>query len=150
MYSLDVLYLNAVEIRKLGAFHHRCLQRIAEIPPSYVSRISNAVVRNTLQAKPLKHTLLRRQLLYFVFLAAKPVNHVLRDFVFAAGHYTLRPLAGPRKRGRPRANWSKYLYNISLQIAGDCDKFSSLWAGTPAAKTACKQEVNNHCNQFYM
>ena len=80
MYSLEVLHLSTAEIRKLDTFHHKCLRRIADIPPSYISRISNASVRECLHAKPLKHTLLRRQLSYFGSLAAKPPSNVLRNY----------------------------------------------------------------------
>ena len=96
MYSLEVVYLNAAKTRKLDAFHHKCLRRIAGIKPSYVSRVSKATVRNTLHAKPLAQTLLQRQLIYLGKLAAKPPNNVLREFVFEDGRTSLRPFFWPK------------------------------------------------------
>ena len=52
MCCLEGLFLNGAELRKLDAFHHRCLRRIVSIPPSYISRISNSDVRDRLETKP--------------------------------------------------------------------------------------------------
>ena len=114
MYCLGTVDLNAAEVRKLDAFHHRCLRRIDGVKPSYVSRVSNKTVRDTLRAKPLKQVLLKRQLLYFGPLARKPPDYVLINFVFNPSTVTLRPLGCQRRKGRPRANWNQYLYKLSL------------------------------------
>ena len=56
--SLGVVYLNTAEVHKLDAFHHRRLRRIAGVKPSYGNRVSNVTVRDMLQAKPLRHTII--------------------------------------------------------------------------------------------
>ena len=146
MYALETLYLNAAEIRKLDAFHHRCLRRIAGVKPSFYSHVSNQSVRDSLQAEPLKQVLLKRQLLYFGYLAAKPSNNVLRNFVFASGSVMLRPVDGPRRKGRPRSNWIQYLHKISLDIVGgDSSRLENLWASTRAAKSAWREAVGQYC-----
>lgn len=138
-YSLETVYLNAAEVRKLDAFHHRCLRRIC------ISRVSNEVVRATLHTKPLKHVLLKRQLLYFGSLAARPRDNV-RNFVFTAEGVSLKPLGGQRQRGRPRANWTRYLHKVSLEIAReDASALATMWAGTPAAKSAWARAVTEYC-----
>jgi len=147
MYCLDTLYLNTAELRKLDAFHHRCLRRIAGVKPSYYSRVSNATVRNMLSAKPLKQVLLSRQLVYLGTVASKPSNNVLREYLFTPGEVMLRPIVGRRRRGRPRACWAKHLHKISVEIAGDEIRLVQLWAGTGAAKSAWKRAVEAYCNE---
>ena len=82
----------------------------------------------------------------FGHIAAKPSSNVLREFVFANGSVMLRPVDGPRRKGRPRSNWIQYLHNISLDIAGgDPNRLESLWASTPAAKSAWREAVGQYC-----
>ena len=44
LYCLDTVWLTSVEMRKMEAFHHKCLRKIAGVLPSYYSRVSNADV----------------------------------------------------------------------------------------------------------
>ena len=122
-------------------------RRIAVVKPSFYSHVSNQSVRDSLQAEPLKQFfLLKRQLLYFGYLAAKPSNNVLRNFVFATGSVMLRPVDGPRRKGRPRSNWIQYLHKISLDIVGgDSSRLENLWASTRAAKSAWREAVGQYC-----
>ena len=136
------------ELRKLDAFHHRCLRRIAGIAPSYYSRVSNTSVWNMLEAKSLKQVLLSRQLVYLGNIAGKTSNNALREYLFNPGEVTLRPIVGRRRKGRPRACWAKHLYRISLEIAGDEAGLSRFWAGTVTAKSAWKRAVDIHCNEI--
>ena len=148
MYSLETVWLNKAEILKLDAFHHRCLRRIAGIPPSYISRISNETVRNTLQTLPLKNMLLQRQLVYLGSVARRPSGNVLRDCIFNPSEISLRAAGGPRRKGRPRAAWAKELRHISLQVAGDEASLASMWEGTPTSKSAWERAVHAHCSKL--
>ena len=145
LYALETVWLDTAGLRKLDAFHHRCLRRIAHVAPSYYSRISNEAVRDMLQANSLKPVLLQRQLKYLGSIASKPAGNVLRDFVFKPGEPVLRPLEGIRRKGRPRASWSKCLYKISSDIAGSTGSLNLLWAGTPASKQMWDRAVATHC-----
>ena len=148
IYSLETVWLNKPELVKLDAFHHRCLRRIARIPSSYISRISNETVRKTLQTQPLKNTLLKRQLLYLGSVARRPAGNVLREFVFNPGETTLRVARGPRRKGRPRAAWAKELRTISINFAGDEASLATMWKGTIHSKLAWGRAVHAYCSNL--
>ena len=148
LYCLDTLWLNTAEVHKLDAFHHRCLRRIAGVKPSYISRVSNAAIRNILQATTLHQTLLARQLGYMSTLATKPAGHVVRDFVFNPNTVSLKGTNGPRRRGRPRLAWAKQVHTVATSIAGNEANLSYFWNGSTTSTREWERLVANHCKHL--
>ena len=91
LYNLHSLCLNTAEIRRLDAFHIKCLRRILKIPPSFYSRVSNAMVLERAHAKAASALLLERQLSWMGCLATHPDEHVLRQSIFQSGQQRLKP-----------------------------------------------------------
>ena len=145
-YCFDSVWLNAAELNKLDAFHHKCLRRIARVQPSFYSRVSNQAVRDMLGAKPLRHTILKQKLLYFGEVASRSSGSATRDTVFMPDSIKLKAPHAKRRRGRPRASWAKQLHAKALNIAGGEAALEQMWAGTPAAKSAWRAAVTQHCN----
>lgn len=148
LYCLDSLWLNTAEVHKLEAFHHRCLRRIAGIKPSFISRVTNAAVRDMLQTNTLHQTLLKRQLCYMSSIATKPPGNVLRDFVFNKHDDSLKSNNGPRRRGRPRLAWARQVHSVATRVAGNEANLSHYWNGTRASAIEWERLVSNYCNSL--
>ena len=146
LYSLHVAWLNAAEVRKLDAFHFRCLRRIAAVKHSFYSRVSNQTVLDKVGGTRLSTDLCRRQLLYIAKLARRPAGYFLRDTIFEPNSIDLKRISGPRRRGRPRIIWAEAVFNLALSIAGNHHSLVSLWANTPVARCAWQAAVDVHCS----
>ena len=144
MYCLSAAWLNTAENRKLDAFQAKCLRKIAGVKPSWISRVSNQTVRESLKCDPLSSLLLQQQLLYFGNLARRP-NDVMRNSVFQPSSIQIRSLPGPRPRGRPRTTWATAVYETSLNIAGGQQALEAAWANTDDAKNNWQAMVAEHC-----
>ena len=148
LYCLNIAWLHKGEIRKLDAFHHRCLRRIAGIQPSYWSRVSNADVLETLQCCPLSQILLEQQLRYIGHVARKPAGHPLRDIIFLPGSVSLRPVTGKRRKGRPRQTWARQLHTMSCEIGGGTENLEGLWENTKYAQSRWDRAVEHYCQNL--
>ena len=148
LYNLHSLCLTEAETRRLDAFHVRGLRNVMRIPPSYYSRVSNAVVLERANAKTASNVLLERQLLWMGGLATRQDEHVLRRSVFKSGPERMVPQTphGRRKRGRPRKTWSKHVDGHALQAAGSLDRLHELWAPGPAARFEWLGCVREYCH----
>ena len=115
LYSLDYVWLLKADRARLDAFHCKCLRRLLGIRPSFLSRVSNAVVLQKASAKPLSQILLARQ----VALYSKIMNSSCPALVKAAvcnDDGTPKSWAGRRKRGRPRQQWASQVYKLSQHV----------------------------------
>ena len=102
LYGLSSAWLNAADSRRLDGFHARCLRKITRVKPSFVSRVSNAVVLKKAGQTALRRQLLKQQLLLYGRVARSSNDDVLRQLTFipdsvhaATGRYV-------RRVGRPR------------------------------------------------
>ena len=111
MYSLSSAWLNKSDRRRLDGFQARCLRHILNIPHSYISRVSNKSVLQQAGATSYSGQLLQHQLMWFGKLGRSSDADVLRKLTFQPG--SVRPITDTlaRKRGRPRHEWAKCLYN---------------------------------------
>ena len=117
LYGLSSAWLNKAEMRRLDGFYCRCLRAILRIPPSFVSRVSNATVLQQSSQPALGRQLRQQQLLLYGRVARAPDNDVLRKLTFSPG--SLQPVASRyiRKVGRPRNEWSKMLEVESWKVS---------------------------------
>ena len=148
LYNLHSLCLNIAEIRRLDAFHIRCLRRILKIPHSYISRVSNSTVLEKANVKTASGMLLERQLTWMGGLARQPDDNVLRQSILKSGSDRMSPRVpeGRRKRGRPRRCWAQYVHQHAKQAAGSADRLREYWTPGPAARTAWLKCVQEYCH----
>ena len=110
LYSLDLVWLLKAERAKLDAFHHFCLRKILRIPPSYVSRVTNADVLASASVPLLSDLLATRQNNLYQCIAAAPQESYAKALV-------CDPTGQPRqwwrnrRRGRPRQMWSSAVHD---------------------------------------
>ena len=130
---------------KLNAFQARCLRKIAGIPHSYLSRVSNDTVLRTCSRDKLSSILHFRQLQLFGRIAQLPDQDITRQVVFKRASFELKDLKGLRNRGRPRHTWSNQVYNITVQTAGDVN---SLYALLQQPSGAWQVKAWQFCSQL--
>ena len=146
---LHSLVLNAAEMRRLDAFHVRCLRRILKIAPSYYSRISNKSVLEQAGAKQASSMLLARQLLCMGNLARHSDTHTLRQTVFQTGQTRFSPKVpvGRRKRGRPKTCWAIEVHQHAVNAAGSVEKLQELWMNSKEAQLKWARCVEDYCHK---
>ena len=116
LYGLESAWINAAGRRKLNGFHARCLRRIVNVTPAFISHVSNAFVLQQLAAYPLSSILLERQMLYFGHVARSDGKCTLRRALFKDDSFELRE--PPLKQGRPRDTWGRKLLQECLHMTG--------------------------------
>ena len=122
LYGLESCMLLKADRDRIDGFQARCLRRILKILPAWLSRVSNAEVRERADVPPLTSILLERQLKLYGKLARDSANSLPRQMVFEAGqtHSCLpRDWKSRRSRGRPRIQWTTYLHAEALAVAGN-------------------------------
>ena len=123
---LHTAWLNPSELGKLNAFQARCLRKIAGIPHSYLSRVSNDTVLWTCSRDNLSSVSHSHQLQVFGRIVQLPDEDITCQVVLKRASFELKDLKGPRKRGRPRHTWSNQVYNMAIKAAGDVNNLSTL------------------------
>ena len=109
MYALDSAWLLKVGVTRLDAFQCACIRRILKIPPSFISRISNADVLD--RAKQIRYSLIlhERQIQLYRKIQLMPVGSILRSLVCDVNgcpkNWHLH-----RNRGRPRQRWVQSVF----------------------------------------
>ena len=125
MYGLKTMWLGTASRRRLDGFQARCIRRILRIPAAYISRISNAIVRDKANSTLLSNELLQQQLLLFGDIAARDAG-TLRDCVFAPGSVSLAEAQGCRGRGRPRHTWADQVRKHTLTVTGSEERLMEI------------------------
>ena len=111
LYALESLWLLKSVRHRLDAFQCFCLRQIMRIPPSYVSRVSNASVLERSSQSPLSELFKQRQIrCYRQVMAASPsdfVKQLVCDSVGKPFKWYVR-----RSRGRPRQRWVDEVFHL--------------------------------------
>ena len=68
MYGLESLWLLQRDLHRLDAFHAKCLRQICHIPPSFISRVSNATVLQAARETPLTSLFRKQQISFYIEL----------------------------------------------------------------------------------
>ena len=117
MYGLHTCWLNGAELSRLDAFYCKCLRRILKIPPSFVSRITNAEVYARAGKSLLRYKLLQQQLLLFSHVARLPNEDALRQCLIVRND--VRPASfNFRKRGGQKYCWINKIFEKAVEVAG--------------------------------
>ena len=149
VYGIFTATLNQAERRRIDGFHARCLRRIIRVPPAYVSRVSNAsVMKMSGQRLRLSQQILHQQMIYMGQIARRDCEDPVRDAVFLPATIELRPLPGPRRRGRPRTEWAKTVHDACLRAAGSPQLLRDFFKPGPVAERAWKAAVRSQGMQL--
>ena len=142
LYGLVAATLNAAERRRLDAFQAWCLRKIARIPHSYYSRVSNLAVRTMCEQTPLSQQVVQQQMIYMGKLARRSGTDLVRSLIFEPNNLTLRQPTGKRRRGRPRQRWGATVIANCLKVAGSQAKLAEYFCPQDGAEAAWKAVVN--------
>ena len=110
----EMKWLLKDQLRKVDAFYYSCLRKIANVLPSFVSRISNRAVLERFGAEPLSQILKRRQLTFYGRLVRLPPEELTRRVAIEPGGCNPRDWRPTRKVGRPCQRWAKSVYEMGL------------------------------------
>ena len=105
-------------IRDSG-FEVASLRQVLRIRPAFLSRVSNATVRDIAQRQPFSALVRGAQLKLLEQVLHDPCKQVLKEVAFHGGDPALpETSAFIRTVGRPRHNWTDQLMSIMRQSAG--------------------------------
>ena len=140
-YGLQTAWLPVAARRRLDGFHANCLRRVCNIPPSFISRVSNAdVVTRAGCNMKLSSRIRVQQLVLAGRCAAPPVGTPMKE---ALQQSVGRP--GRRNRGRPRTTWAADVFAEAVEMAGSTDLLKA-----PAANPAeWRRQVVQQCARTY-
>ena len=126
-YGLRTAWLPVAARRYLDGFHAKCLRRICNIPPSFVSRVSNTDVLTRAGCNMKLSSRIRvKQLVLAGRCASAPVGTPMEE----ALHQSVgRP--GRRNRGGPRTTWPADVFAEAVAMAGSTDLLQTA-AANPA------------------
>lgn len=112
LYSLESLWLLKAECDQLDAFQAWALRRVLRIPPSLISRISNADVLNTVHQLKFSSILKERQAQLYNKIRSLPIGSMLRSLVCDLNGYP-KTWHSRRSRGRPRLRWASEVFKLT-------------------------------------
>ena len=148
LYCLHVAWLRQAEQARLDAFQAKCLRSILRIPHSYISHVTNSTVLETARSEKLSVTLLKRQLLFFGYVARKPSDDPVRMSILQPYSSEAQTVSSKRKRGRPRMTWIGEVYKHVRLIANSTSDLNEMLQDTTAAKAAWHAAVHTHCSNL--
>ena len=111
-YNLETLWLLKSDLSRLDAFHVRCLRRICKIPPSFISRVTNEAVLAISDQKRFSELLQCRQVRLYKKIAALPNTNLIRSLVCEVGSNFPKQWHRKRKRGRPKLQWARSIFQL--------------------------------------
>jgi len=115
LYSLSTICLTISQERQLNGFQNRCIRQIIGIKPSYVSRVSNALVLAKAGHTLATDLLRQRQCRLLDRVVCSPEGHPLRSatFIPETEHpLTERYVTYVRRRGGPCKEWLRTVLPI--------------------------------------
>ena len=104
-FAIASSWLLKADLRRLDGFHCNCLRRILRVPPSFASRVSNALILQQAGCKRLSETIRDSQLDLLRRVLGDPSLEVLKQASLHGNTLTSQTAAWVRRRGRPRQNW---------------------------------------------
>ena len=123
MYGLQSCWLNQAELKRLDAFHYKCMRCIFKIPHSYISRVTNHDVGVQSNSIRLSLQLLKHQMMLYGRISVLHASHVLRKSTLNADSPTPFSIQGKRQRGRPRAQWANCVFNHVMHASRSVEHF---------------------------
>ena len=118
LYGLSTACFTKAQLRQLDGFQAKCLRSILGIPPSFVSRVSNACVRQQAECKSSSSLLRERQVSFVGKVLRAGSDSPLRKVSFSPG--SLQPATSRyvRRVGRPQQEWIPNVLPHAFQAAG--------------------------------
>ena len=146
IYGLEPFLLIEADRKRLDAFQNFCLRKIAHIPHSMVSRVSNEEVRCITGQTPLSRKVLQQQLVTFGRIAAMPNGSCVRKSIFRDESHDLLQQHVQRRRGRPRLQWSNVMTAMAANVAmASRSRFEVMCAQHAVSLAEWKVSVKRYC-----
>ena len=147
LHALETCWLKKSERKRLEVFYIKCLRKVHNIQPAYVSHTSNEWVLRTAKRQLLGRKLLQRQLLLFGHIARQP-NGPLRDCIFQPGSNKLVVASAKRPRGRPRQQWAVQVYGHAMATAGNVTELNRFFLPGKSSESAWRSVVATYCSSW--
>ena len=118
LYAMATLVLTVAQRRKLNGFQNRCLRKIVGVQPSYVSRISNAIVLAKASHTLASDLLRKKQLQLFGKVLRVDSQHPLKRACFIPNTWIPVTDQYVRRVGRPSKEWVRELIQEAVSLFG--------------------------------
>ena len=106
-YGVASARLAEADLRRMDVFQASCLRKMLRIKPSFISRVSNATVRELARQPPLSQLIRTSQLKLMHKVLNNQQKLELRRAAFHRHTMTSTTDAFVRRIGRPRQNWTE-------------------------------------------
>ena len=144
-YGVASSWLSKSELRRLDGFEAWCLRKMLGIKHSFISRVSNARVRQVAGQAPISAAIRTSQLRLLGQVLTDPCKSVLKEVAFHGGdNLTPETSAYVRKVGRPKHNWTDQLVGIMRQAAGSLQEWNRI-AGSYGAWMEVVGKLSCYC-----
>ena len=142
LYGLAACCFTAAQLRRINGFQARCLRSILHIRPAFYSRISNAIVLQRAQQRPLTEILLDQQLMQFGKVLRNGMDSPLWTAALAPLTLSVQPLVSHyvRRRGRPRKEWVRVVLAAAQRRTNGQVNLISLAKDEPTWVSSMKQQ----------
>jgi hypothetical protein len=122
---MATLILTAAQKRKINGFQNRCLRKIVGVLPSYVSRVSNAIVLTRAAHPPATDLLRKKRLQLFGKIRRVDAQHPLKRACFIPGTFVPVTEQYVRRVGRPSKEWVREVIQDTTSLFGSMESASA-------------------------
>jgi len=141
LYAMTSCCLTRADERRLDGFQNRCLRKILGIKSAYISRVSNAIVREKAHHPAATAILRKRRYMLLGKVLRSPSDHPLRTCCFVPGtHYPINDFY-VRRVGRPSHEWVKQMISDVNVVFGSIEIASDLAADKLHWKRVVSQKL---------
>ena len=121
LYSLESLWLLQADLRRIDAFHCKCLRKVLRIPTSYVSGVPNSEVLRLAGQTFLSSILAQKQVTQYKRIMQMPAESFVKRLVCnsqgAPIQWNIR-----RGRGRPGQLWCHSVHKLFIESCPDHER----------------------------
>ena len=139
IYIYDVYTYIKAQLRQLDGFQARCLRSILGILPAFLSRTSNAVVRQQAGCNSSSASLLERQVIFIGNVVRGGQDTPLSNVSFVPSSFQPATSRYVRHVGRPRREWIPHVLPYAFQAAGGAHHLAT----AVQSKSVWKRLVHN-------
>ena len=122
---MATLILTTAQRRKINGFQNRCLRKIVGVLPSYVSRVSNAIVLARAAHTPATDLLRKKRLQLFGKILRVDAQHPLKRACFIPGTFVPVTEQYVGRVGRPSKEWVREVLQDTISLFGSMQSASA-------------------------
>ena len=126
LHAMATLTLTVAQTRKLNGFQNRCIRKLIGVPPSFVSRISNASVLRKAGHTKASDLLRKKRLQLFGKVLRVDAMHPLRRACFIPKTFIPVTECFVRRVGRPSKEWITEVMQEARALFGNMEGASAV------------------------